>query len=185
MRLSEITRRDLLKGAGAAALAGTLGSGSTAVQANNDVSQFELNGVKLGMTVEEVANATGAVSKEAEQDEFGMYTGKQKVVPAKNMVAAIRPFKAFGNSDWTATETNNKLTALLCVFKPDDFVEMMKNIEKEYGKPTDIKKKIVQNGMGAKFENFIVSWKVEDASITIHRFFNKITSGSIIIQRAG
>lgn len=77
---------------------------------------------------------------------------------------------------------DDKLTGVLLTYSPDDFDFLKQVFVEKYGAPHKTESSAVQNRMGASFTDEVLTWQGKTVSITMQRYYGKVTEGMAIIS---
>ena len=80
------------------------------------------------------------------------------------------------------TITDGKFTNFSLNFKPEQYQFLLAVMTKKLGKPDKMGKEIIQNRMGATFQNEFATWKTPDGVAILEKYSGKITMGDFHIM---
>jgi len=73
---------------------------------------------------------------------------------------------------------SNKLETISVTFNSESFFKVVAALKEKYG-PGEVRSEVVQNRMGASFENKIYSWRRGEAAIIARRYSGKIDRSTV------
>jgi hypothetical protein len=130
---------------------------------NNNLSQFNIKGLRFGMTLDQVVSITNAKSP---------YNQK----PATDFYAALNGFTIAGieggHYGWSAEDNNGKLVRIHLFPRSEEIDSLLTIFSTQYGKPQLRQFKSRTKG-GLDLNDYTATWNVQDAIIEMNRHINR------------
>jgi hypothetical protein len=134
---------------------------------------FEFKGIALGSDFDTVKADKkfdcSDTPKRAGGDQTCFLGGKQETIAGIAVDGMLLSF--YGG----------KLHSISIYFNADNFEHVVDALSQKYG-DGDVKTEVVQNRMGATFENHIYSWRRSDETLVATRFTSKLDRSSVVFR---
>lgn len=146
------------------------------------VEPFDFKGIKLGSNLDKVK---AALPFSLEPSDRECPEGVQILYPRDGWleehdftVAGIKPFLLSFQFVQDASGAF-QLSQVNVSFKSEEFSTLSTALETKYGKPSSVKTEVVQNKLGATFENLTERWHNPASSIELQRFSTSLEYSSL------
>ena len=97
------------------------------------------------------------------------------------LIAYFKNLTIGGIRGWKDSWHKDKLTYIYKEIEPDSYYDYVTRLSAGYGKPIVRTEQLVSN-MGVRVTNYIATWKVNDATITVEKYNYSIIEGRIQIK---
>lgn len=149
---------------------------------------IKLKGVAPGMTLGELEYAipsfSAACSPTADLTLAGPEDGTCYYFRERYSPPHVEAFRTLADEDintWVFYGREDRLTAIIVTFAPDNYMAIYKALASKYGAPK-ISKQTVANRMNAKFENVIAVWRRGTQTLTATRYSSDLETSSLVLD---
>jgi hypothetical protein len=140
-------------------------------------------GFQLGATRAEFLAPFSALASSCKDDNCHGFPAKDCATasPESPRHKQCEPFTYAGiyPETMSATFRDDRLVSVLLVYASEKFEQMKAAMLERFGPPQDTKTEMLQNRMGASFENQSLTWLQGDALLQLSQRFNRVDQGMI------
>jgi len=136
--------------------------------------RFDFRGMRLGDSVTREVERTQRLSCRRNLENV---RGLEWCTPSNREFAG-------GNAIIIVNLLDRKISSFLFSFDSELFYPAASGLQSRWGEPDSLRSEVVENRMGAKFENVLMRWILNDGVLELDRYGTTVTEGALSISNA-